>query len=136
MYYLSGHPASQPECDLIIEEAERGGTEIVVSALAEAEVAKLDAETDERAESVIREFFGRSYIIRAALDPPVAQLARRLVRRYGLKPLDAVQIGTALRYGIAALETYDNGMIAISGREGNPPLVIRQPTYEGPRQLI
>jgi len=137
IYYLAGYPAAKPECDLIIEEAERGETEIVVSVLSEAEVVKLDKELDTDAELMIEEFFGRSYIIRAALEPQTAKKARALVRRYpGIKPLDAVHIATALQHDVPILETYDNGMIAISGKEGNPPLIIRQPTYEGKRPLF
>lgn len=137
IYYLAGNAAAQPECDLIIEEAKRGDTEIVVSVLAEAEVVKLDKELDQDAELMIREFFGRPYIVRAALDIPVAQLARTLVRRYaGMKPPDAIYIATALHHGIPVLETYDERMIKVSGKEGNPPLIIRRPTYEGPRRLF
>lgn len=100
-------------------------------------MAKLGEELEEEeAELMIREFFGRDYIIRAALDAAIAQRARSLVRRYKnapkLKPLDAVHIATALHHNIPLLETYDDDMIKVSEREGdNPPLVIRKPTYEG-----
>jgi len=137
IYYLAGYPAAKPECDLIIKAAERGETEIVVPALSEAEVVKLDNEVDDDAELMIEEFLSRSYIIRAALDPPTAKLARTLVRRYsGVKPLDAVHIATALQHNIPILETYDEGMIRLDQKEGNPPLIIRRPIYEGPRPLF
>jgi len=107
----------------------------VVPVLSEAEVVKLDNEQDAAAEEMIEEFFGRPYIIRAALEPQTAKIARGLVRRYGLKPLDAVHIATALRNQVPILETYDNQMIGVSGKEGNPPLIIRNPTYEGQHPL-
>lgn len=134
--YLAGKQVAA-DCRLIIGQAERTELEIVVSVLAEAEVVKLDGELQQDCEAMIREFFGRDYIIRAALDIPVAALARELVRRYqGLKPLDAVHIATALHHNIPVLETYDAGMIKlVNGKEGNPPLIIRNPTYEGTMPL-
>ena len=96
-------------------------------------MVKVEAELSEDAEARIREFFGRNYVIRAALDVPVVELARDLVRRYrGLKPLDAVHIATALHHNIPILETFDGAMIRlVNGKVGNPPLVVRNPLYEG-----
>jgi predicted nucleic acid-binding protein len=134
--YLAGKEVAQ-DCKLIIQQAERGELEIVTSILAEAEVVKLEGELSENAEARIREFFGRDYVIRAALDVPVVELARDLVRRYrGLKPLDAVHIATALHHNIPILETFDEKMIRlVNGKEGDPPLVVRNPLYEGTRPL-
>lgn len=61
--YLAGVPVAKP-CELILEQAERGELEIVTSALAEAEVVKLDKELDEDSEKMIVEFFGRDYVVR------------------------------------------------------------------------
>lgn len=136
LHYLAGKPVARPDCDLIIEDAERGQAEIVFSALAEAEVVLLESAAED-AELMIREFFSRSYVVRAALDLLVAQEARSLVRRHrGLKPKDAIHIATALRYAVPLMETYDEELWKISDKEGDPPLVIRKPTYEGPRRLV
>jgi predicted nucleic acid-binding protein len=134
--YLVGKEVAA-ECKLIVEQAKRGELEIVTSILAEAEVVKLEGGLSEGAEARIREFFGRNYVIRAALDVPVVELARDLVRRYrGLKPLDAVHIATALHHNVPILETYDGDMIRlVNGKEGNPPLIVRNPLYEGTRPL-
>ena len=130
--YLAGDPVAQV-CEQIVEQGERGEIEIVVSTLAEAEVVKVEGELEDDAEAMIREFFGRNYVIRAVLDVPVAETARELVRHYsGIKPLDAVHIATALRHNIPILETFDEGMLKINEKEGDPPLVIRTPIYEGP----
>ena len=63
IHYLAGVPVAKP-CELILEQAERGELEIVNSALAEAEVVKLDKELDEDSEKMIVEFFGRDYVVR------------------------------------------------------------------------
>jgi predicted nucleic acid-binding protein len=140
IYYLAGYPEAKPDCDLILGQGERGELEIVVPVLSEAEVVKIGSTVEEEeAERMIREFFGRDYIVRANLDPLVAQRARSLVRRYGpkIKPLDAVHIATALQHNIPLLETYDNDMISISGQEGgSSPLIIRRPTYEGTQPMF
>jgi predicted nucleic acid-binding protein len=135
--YLAGRQVAA-DCQFIINQAERGELEIVVSAFAEAEVVKLDGELQQDSEELIREFFGRNYIIRAALDIPVAALVRELVRNNkGLKPYDAIHIATALHHKIPILETYDERMIKLgSGKSGSLPLIIRNPTFEGMRPLL
>lgn len=131
LYYLAGRQEAHPDCQQILDQGERGQLEIMVSVLAEAEVAKLEGGRDDDAELRIREFFGRNYVIRAGLEVAIAREARRLVRTYaGIKPLDAVHIATALHHKVPILETYDTDMMKISGKEGDPPLTIQRPTYD------
>lgn len=120
---------------MIIQAGQRGEVEIVVSAFAEVEVAKL---SDPNAENIIKEFFSRPYVIRAALEIGVAEIARELLRKYtGLKPGDAVHVATALHYRVPILETYDDDdLIPLNKKIGNPPLIIRHPTYEGQTRLL
>ena len=115
--YLAGktHAAA---CEEVINHAKSGQIEIVVSALAEAEVVKLDGHLQENAEAMIAEFFERDYVIRADLGPLVAKRARTIVRDYHLKPLDAVHVATAIEQRIEILETYDGDMItAVDGQK-------------------
>ena len=136
--YLAGTKRAEPCRDYIGQvEREVGQHEIVVSMWAEAEVVKFDdALGHDEAEKRIKEFFGRNYIVRAALDLAVAEKARYLARTYRIKPQDAVHMATALQWDVPILETFDGDLIALSGKEGNPPLVIRQPLYEGPKRLL
>lgn len=127
--YLAGSPEAA-DCEPITQQAAEGQLEIVVSILAEAEVIRVRADVGEVAEALIREFFGRNYVIRAALDVSIAEKARDIVRKYNLKPLDAVHVATALHHNIPILETFDDEMIEVSEKEGDPPLVIRRPVYE------
>ncbi len=118
--YLAGSEDAKPDVPRIIDDAVRSETGIVVSAIAECEVAKLEGYDDATAESRITDFFNRPYIIRATVDPFVASETRRLVRERGLKPPDAIYLATAIRLQVPLLETYDGDLLALNGEEGQP----------------
>lgn len=125
--YLAGSEDAKPDVPRIIDDAVRGDTEIVVSAIAECEVAKLEGYDAAAAKSLITNFFNRPYILRATVDPFVSRETRRLVRERGLKPPDAIYVATAIRLQVPLLETYDNKLLALDGEEGNPTVAIRKP---------
>ena len=105
--------------------------EIVVSAVAMAEVAYLKGILIEDSEARIQEFFSRDYIIPIAIDPIVARAARRHIRQHVLKPLDAIHLATAEVWRIPTLETTDPDLLNLDGQVGNPRITIRHPLYEG-----
>ena len=136
--YLKGAPNAEEQCGLIIEAAEKGQTEIIVSALAEAEVGNIEGELPEYAEDMIREFFSRPYVLKANLDPPVAEIARDLIRKYRIKGADAAHVATALHWNIPVFETYDGPL----SRKINAnltllpsPLIVREPFWEGQAKM-
>ena len=133
--YLKGEPRAA-DCQRIIAAAERGEVQIVVSSNAEAEVIRLDAPLTLAQEDLIEEFFDRTYVLHVSVDRRIAQEARRLSRTYGLKPMDATHVATALLTpGVHALESYDDDDMNKVRNSEVPlprPLIIRQPTYEGP----
>ena len=125
---------------LIIEEAERGDTEIMVSAFAEAEVVRINGVFTDEQEEMITEFFGRSYVIRAQLDSRVAAIARRITRTTSLsqnmrtiKPADAVHIATAERWQVPIVECYDGPLTSTLAQHPTvvPGVTVREPLYEG-----
>lgn len=135
--YLSGQQDIKTDCEQIIEQAERGELEIMVSTIASAEVAYLPGLSSSDSELKIQEFFSRGYVIPAAFDISLTKTVRRLIREYqGLKPLDAIHIATALQWQIPIIETTDPGLLALNGKEGSPKLVIRPPLYQGPVKLL
>ena len=137
--YLAGQPDIANDCENIIEQAERGELEIVVSALATIEVAYLEGMDDRASEARIRELFDRKYIVPVAIDVRVAEIARGLVRKYKagpkLKPADAAHLATAIQWKIPLLETTDLDLLRLDGNEGSPSITIRRPLYEGPVRL-
>ena len=129
--YLAGDDALKEACPRIIEQAGRGELEIVVSAVAMAEVAYLKGVPVEDSEARIQEFFSRDYIVPIAIDPIVARAARGYIRGHTLKPLDAIHLATAEVWRIPTLETTDPDLLKLDGRVGDPRITIRRPLYEG-----
>jgi len=131
--YLQGTPRAKP-CDDIIKQCERRELEILVSVLAVAEVAQT-TKGDPDPALTIREFFSRHYVIPVNVDLLVAEEAQRLVREHGLKGADAIHLATAIVHRVPILETFDDKLIGVDGKEGNPAVTIRHPFYEGGQQV-
>ena len=133
--YLGGLEEGKVEVEGILTQAGRGNLQIVVSTLAIAEVAYLDGYSDEVAERMFREFFSRDYIIVAAIDQRIAEIAQGIVRRRRrertISPRDALHLATAVRFEAPFVETSDRRLLLFNGLEGNPPIQIRQPLYAG-----
>jgi predicted nucleic acid-binding protein len=84
----------------IFEAASRGDISIVASTFVAAEIIRPrweQAPLAEDKERIIDEVLPASRIIWVELDLPLAAEARRLARRHGLKPADAVHLASALR---------------------------------------
>ena len=135
--YLAGYEQLKPDCPRIIEQASGGQIEIVVSAMATVEAAYLEGYSDQDSEALIKEFFGRDYIIPIGMDVRIAEIARGLIRKYRtkLKPPDAAHLATAIQWRIPIIETTDPDLLQLDQLEGNPLITIRKPLYEGPREL-
>ena len=125
--YLAGEDALKEVCPRIIEQAARGEAEIIVSTVAMAEVAYLKGMDVDDSERRIQEFFARDYVVPVAVDPTVARTARRHIREYALKPLDAIHLATAAVWRIPTLETTDPDLLNLSRQVGNPLITIRRP---------
>lgn len=139
--YLEGTERAREHVPLIISEAERGETRILVSAYAEVEVVRLGSALTDAEEAMIQEFFRRSYVYRCQLDSRTAEIARHITRLSStdnhvrtVKPGDAVHIATALRWNIPVFEAFDDELL--SGVNAAPQilpgaLTLRRPQYEG-----
>ncbi len=137
--YLAGYPVMREQCELIIDSAERGDVEIVVSALAMIETAYLAGYSDNDAEARIREFFGRRYVVPVQIDAPIAAIARDLIRRHRdtlkIDPADATHLATAIQWKIPIIETTDDDLLRFDRVEGSPLIIVREPRSEGGRTL-
>ena len=138
--YLTGDQSIGLACSQIIRQAELKETEILVSQMAIVETSYLRGQSDEASERLIKEFFSREYIVPVNIDSYVSFIARDLVRKYRnsprISPADAVHLATAIHWKIPVLETTDNPLIRFNQREGNPPVSVRRPLYDGPQQLF
>lgn len=130
--WLSDEADKVPLCRPVLEAAEGGSVVIVTSALTIAEVLwpkgheKISAHHAKKIES----FFRHSWIIVRELDRFIAEDARELVWSKNVKPKDAIHMATALRQDVQLdqFDTFDNGLIKLSGTLGDPPLAIGRPS--------
>ena len=130
--YLQGTSRAQP-CVDIIRQCEHRELELLVSVLAIAEVGTTD-KNDPNDLARIKEFFGRNYVIPVNVDIFVAEHAQRIVRQFGLSGADAVHLATAVAYNVPILETFDDKLIGVDGKVGNPLVEIRPPRYDSGQQ--
>ena len=135
--YLAGEPAFRDSLEGIIERARHREVQIMVSVFATVEVAYIRGTEHDVAEATILDFFSRDFVTPIAIDARIAAIARRLVRAYepnpGLKPPDATHLATAVAWNIPVVETTDPDLLRLDGQEGQPPIAVRYPLYEGPR---
>lgn len=127
--WFNDEPDKVNKCKGVIEQAEKGKLIIVTSALTLTEVVWLKdlPRLSEGSEETIRKFFERDYIAVRPVDRVIAEDARQLVWRHGVKPKDSVHVASALQLGIPILDTFDDKLIKLSGKLGNPTLSIGHP---------
>jgi len=103
----------------VLTEAESGRLRIIASTFIHAEVIRdrgEQAPLDPAKETIIDGFFQRSFISWVELDVTGGRLARRLSRRFAIKPPDAVHIAAAIRGKADVFFTWDDRLIgAVSG---------------------
>jgi predicted nucleic acid-binding protein len=123
-------------CRPVLQAAETGALEIVVSAISLAEVICRNraAGIDDQK---VRDYFDNDYILLVAADKQVGDCARQLMLagHPRLKPADAIHLATAIVAGAEELHTFDDILLALSGkisRLDGVPLTIRKPTVPAP----
>jgi len=122
------------DCISVLKAAENGQVIIVTSALTFIEVVKLEKgqpKLPKESEEKIRDFFRHEWIYIYDVDRKVGELARELMWQYqALKPKDATHVATAIKARVDVLDTFDDGLLKLSGEIGDPPLIIRKPFFE------
>lgn len=116
-------------CQHILEDAENGSVEIVISTLTIAEVIRPKGAvilTIDQEES-ISSFFLHKYILTYDVTRAIAESARKLSRQHRLKPRDAIHLATALEADVDVFQTWntrDFGNLDV-------PIRIEVPTWTG-----
>lgn len=121
-------------CQGTLDRAKAGEVVIFTSALTLSEVLWMKGApkvTKDKA-TTVRRFFRHSYIRVRNVTRAISESAQDLVWDESVKPKDAIHVATALDAKVAALETFDEGLLKKSGKIGQPSLVIRKPI--GPKQ--
>ena len=124
----------------MIEAATAGKVRIVTSALTIPEVLWLKGQDRIPANSAARveAFFKHEWIVIRELDRFTTEDARALVWDKNVQPKDAIHVATALKREVAIdqLDTFDEPLMQLSGKLGNPPLIIGKPNVEATLPLF
>ena len=127
---LKKEPDKWEVCRAVLQEAKAGNIQIVTSALTLVEVIKLKRRVPIGPEDAerIKRFFKHKWIDVRNLERYTAETAREMVWEHGVEPKDAVNVATAVRSHIARLDTFDDDLVELDGRIGEPPLQITYPS--------
>ncbi len=123
-------------CRPVLDAAERGVIEIVVSAIALVEVLARNRTSgidDQR----VRDFLDNDYILLVNVDKHLGDFARRLMLagHSGLKPPDVIHLATACIANVDEFHTFDDRLLALDGvidRLDGTRLVIKKPAVPAP----
>ena len=118
------------KCQSVIKEAESDKLLIVTSAITFIEVIKMKGQKHipKKAEKIIQNFFLNSFISVHNVDRDVGIKARDLMwKNKALRPKDSIHVATALIKNITELHTFDQYLLGLSNKYGNPPLKICEP---------
>ena len=123
-------------CRPVLNAAERGILEIVVSALSLVEVLCKNREAGIDDQKV-RDYFDNDYILLVSVDKQVGDRARQLMLEghAKLKPPDAIHIATAAIANAEELHTFDDRLLALDGKVDKldgTRLVIKKPAVPAP----
>jgi predicted nucleic acid-binding protein len=124
-------------CRSVIKQAEKGGIEIICSALCLAEVCKHPG-AHSQGQDKLAAYFENDYILIAPVDRMIGEAARSLMYKgYSkLKPPDAIHVATAANIsGITELHTFDQKLLdldSIIDAADGTKLRIVQPDPGGP----
>jgi predicted nucleic acid-binding protein len=123
-------------CRPVLDAAERGVIEIVVSAIALVEVLARNR-TSAIDDQKVRDFFDNDYILLVNVDKHLGDFARRLMLagHPGLKPPDAIHLATACIANVDQFHTFDDRLLALDGvidRLDSTRLLIKKPAVPAP----
>jgi predicted nucleic acid-binding protein len=115
--YLNETPDRAPHIEALLTQAEAGKLEIVTSTVTIAEVAfaaseQISGALDPQIEAKIVALWGppiRMVEFHAPIGARAAQLVRdAMLRKTGLKPMDAIHLATAEQVGVHEFHSYDD----------------------------
>lgn len=132
---LENDPIYAPKCKGVVAAIEKKEVKIVTSALTIAEVLYLKGHpkiTREKSQKIIR-FFESDTIILINVDRKIAEMAREYIWDFNVHHKDAIHLASAIYAKIEIFDTFDEKLLKLSGKLGNPPLTICEPNlpYQG-----
>jgi predicted nucleic acid-binding protein len=127
---LNEEPEKLSACKAVIREAESGNLRIVTSALTLTEVlwpkgSRLPLPASDAEQ--VQKLFLHEWITVYDLDRALAERAREVVWNHEVRIQDSIHVATAIDADVDQFDTYDLQLIGLSGKVGDPPLVIGKP---------
>ena len=123
-------------CLQVLEEAERGDVQLVVSSLTMGEVVRPKGSATplprEKREQVLA-FFEQDYIALVNLDREIVRLSLDLCWDHGFKSRDALHIAAAKAVRCDVFETHDVRLLKLG--EGIEGIVFRKPVGAGQSEM-
>ncbi|NJM00445.1 MAG: type II toxin-antitoxin system VapC family toxin [Synechococcaceae cyanobacterium SM2_3_2] len=144
-------PAHAQECQTIIKAAEEGIIRVVTSAFSESEVIDIKDPKDpsqkldpKLCETIIKQLFEMPWLELAAYEREVAEISRYITRTYGIKPVDATHVATAIRMQVDYFNTVDDALLKKFPRTVSYPdnpkyakqIILQRPFVEGYNPLL
>ncbi|GEM_PF-627167 len=120
----------------VLRQAEAGRLQVVASTFVLAEVIRDRGESaplDASKETLVDKFFQRQFISWVELDVTGAREARKLARRFSLKPADAVHLAAAIRGNADVFFTWDERFINNTGGAVDNLAVTFPYVFQGPQ---
>jgi len=135
--WLKEEPDKINECQSVIKAAEAGNLELVTSAYTLCEVLYLKEHHPIKKEDAdkIKLFFKNEYIHVISLDRVIAGIAREIYWDHNVKPKDAVHLATAIRADVRIFDTFEDDLIKLNNKIGNPPLIIGKPNIPEQKEI-
>ena len=124
-------------CISVLEDAQAKRLKIVTSTITLVEVIKIKGQPmppKEQEDMMMRFFKANSdWIILMDVERKIAEIARELIRDFGLKAYDATHAATAIRAKVNFIDTFDTDLLKLSNKIGDPPIAVQNPPVR--RQL-
>ena len=122
----------------IVKEAERGEYYLYTSTITLAEVRRIrlkDEQLSQNEMAVVQDFFQHEYIRLIEVSRDVGEKAQTLGAEYGIYPMDALHLASAVEYECDVLLAWDKQFV--SSFNGKPVEGIRvmEPYWEGQMDL-
>jgi predicted nucleic acid-binding protein len=128
--YLNKEP-NYEKCLGVLDAAAKGNIIIITSAFTFAEVVYLKSNPNIDNSDMFYRFMESSFIQVINLDRYIAEYARDLMIQYPklktCKAPDAIHVASAIKKGITIMDTFDDDVIKLDGKIGNPILRIGNP---------
>lgn len=100
--------------DSLFNDANKGNTKILTSALTIAEVLNIQGFSSpipKEQRDQVKALFANEWIIPKGVNRRLAEISQELVWGYNIKPKDGIHVATAMVYGVPILYSYDDGLI-------------------------